>query len=185
MRWSDDEFAAVFHEVYPGLSRYLECLVGRSGAAQEVAQEAFLRLHAVGRDRVNPGEERFWLYRVASNLARNELRRERIRQTLASAVPSFLIAARTADPHAEAERNEADRAALAALERLPAGRRAALLLREQDGLGYDEIARVLGVSTAKVKVDIFRARTQLRASLGPDAVPTTPRTEHGERRGST
>jgi RNA polymerase sigma-70 factor, ECF subfamily len=165
MRWSDEQFTAVFNELHPGLCRYLECMLGRSGAAQEIAQESFLRLFREGSDRIARGEERYWVYRVASNLARNELRRRRIRDRLADVLPALV--SRAPNPHEEAERSEADRALVAALARLPEQRRAAVLLREQEGLRYDEIARVLGVSIAKVKVDIFRGRDELRRLLAP------------------
>ena len=79
MSWSDEAFTAVFDETYPALSRYLEGLLGRTGAAQEVAQEALLRLYRLGGGRVPPGAERFWVYRVATNLALNELRRTKVR----------------------------------------------------------------------------------------------------------
>jgi RNA polymerase sigma-70 factor (ECF subfamily) len=155
---------AVFDGVYPGLSRYLECLLGRSGVAQEVAQEAFVRLYRLGPGHVAQGEERFWLYRVATNLARNDMRRSRVRERLAAAAAA-LFAPRGADPHAAAERaGEHDRL-VAALARLPDGQRAAFLLREHEGLRYDEIAAALGVSLAKIKVDIHRARRALRADL--------------------
>jgi RNA polymerase sigma-70 factor (ECF subfamily) len=52
------------------------------------------------------------------------------------------------------------------LKNLPEQQRAALLLREQEELSYTEIARVLGVSESKVKVDVFRARTALRERWG-------------------
>jgi RNA polymerase sigma-70 factor (ECF subfamily) len=62
-----------------------------------------------------------------------------------------------------------DREAVAVVERalgrLPEERRAALLLRCDHGLAYDEIAPLMGWSLAKVKVEIFRAREVLRATL--------------------
>ena len=49
------------------------------------------------------------------------------------------------------------------LKLLPEDQRLAILLREQEDMSYQEIATILGVSESKVKVDIFRARTTLRA----------------------
>lgn len=175
--WDDVEFTRLFNAVYPGLARYLECLLGRGGAAQEVAQEAFVRLYRLGPGRVAAGEERFWLYRVATNLARNELRRARMRERLASALAG-LFGRRPSDPHADAEHADAAGKLIAALGRLPEHQRAAILLREQEGLSYAEIAAALGVSLAKVKVDIYRARTALRAdllaALGAGALQAAP-----------
>jgi RNA polymerase sigma-70 factor (ECF subfamily) len=164
MSW-DEAFTAVFNATYPGLCRYLECMLGRGGAAQEVAQESLLRLYRLGPGRVAPGEERFWVYRVASNLAINEIRRTDLRRRVLALLPG----SKPRDPLELVERGEEQRRVAAELDRLPAHQRAALLLREQEGMRYDEIARVLGVSLGKVKVDIFRARDALRAALGgPD-----------------
>lgn len=164
MSWSDEAFTAVYDELSPGLCRYVEGLLGRTGAAQEVVQETFVRLYRLGAGHVAPGEERFWTYRVASNLALNELRRGRTRARLLDRVAAVLRR-RQPDPLDEAERAERAGVVRAALERLPDAQRAALLLRECEGLTYAEIAGVLGVSLAKVKVDIFRARSALREEL--------------------
>ena len=93
----------------------------------------------------------------------HEARRAGLGRRLLALLPGVR---REPDPHERLERSEETRRVVAALERLPAHRRAALLLREQEGLTYDEIAGVLGVSLAKVKVDIFRARTALKGDLG-------------------
>jgi RNA polymerase sigma-70 factor (ECF subfamily) len=71
-------------------------------------------------------------------------------------------------PTPEEEFEMAERKGLVAdmLKTLPEQQRAALLLREQEELSYGEIARVLGISESKVKVDLFRARTALRERWG-------------------
>ena len=179
--WDEAEFAAIFDSVNPGLSRYLECLLGRSGLAQEVAQEAFVRLYRLGPGHVARGEERFWLYRVATNLARNDLRRIRLRERLTAAAAALFAPRDAEDPHAAAVRLGEQERLVAALARLPDGQRAAFLLREREGLRYDEIAEALGVSLAKIKVDIHRARRALRAEL---CQPEAGRTgERDARRG--
>src|SRR5688572_11194153 len=146
MSW-EEAFTAVFNATYPGLCRYLESMLGRSGAAQELAQESLLRLYRLGPGRVVPGEERFWVYRVASNLAINEIRRTDLRRRLRALLPG----SRPRDPFELLERDEEWGRVAAELDRLPAHQRAALLLREQEGMRYDEIAAVLGVSLGKVK----------------------------------
>jgi RNA polymerase sigma-70 factor, ECF subfamily len=163
-QWSDEDFSTVFNEIYADLCRYLECLIGRTGSAQEIAQESFLRLHRVGSDRVARGEERFWVFRVATNLARNELRRRRVRENTVGRIAG-LFGRKAPDPFETARRSEFERRVLAVLARLPERQRAALLLREQDEMSYDEIARLLDVPMSTVKVDIFRARTALRSDL--------------------
>jgi RNA polymerase sigma-70 factor (ECF subfamily) len=69
----------------------------------------------------------------------------------------------TPGPAEQLEAAERKELILDLLKHLPEHQRAALLLREQEEMSYGEIARVLNVSEGKVKVDIFRARTTLRA----------------------
>lgn len=160
---TDEEFAEIFNEFYPSLCRFLECLLGgASGAAQDIAQESFMQLYRTGLQNIARGEVRFWLFRVARNFALNELNRRSTRQRLLGKVVDAL---RTETPsQAEClEAAERKRLILDMLKHLPEHQRAALLLREQEEMSYGQIARVLNVSESKVKVDIFRARTALRA----------------------
>jgi RNA polymerase sigma-70 factor (ECF subfamily) len=160
-----EEFESFFHETYPGLCRFLECMLagggGGASTAQDVAQESFMRLYREGLAKFPVGEARFWLYRVARNLALNELSKGSTRQRLfGRVVEAFTHRGR--DPEGELEMNERKGLVLEMLKQLPEHQRAALLLREQEGMSYREIGEVLGVSEGKVKVDVFRARTVLR-----------------------
>jgi RNA polymerase sigma-70 factor (ECF subfamily) len=166
----DEEFARFFDEFYPSLCRFLECLLGggRTGSAttaQDVAQDAFLQLHRAGFDKFPAGEARFWLFRVARNLALNELNKRQTRIRLFDkVVDSFR--AHVPGPAEEFELAERKDRVTEMLKVLPEHQRAALLLREQEEMSYREIAQVLNVSEAKIKVDIFRARTLLRERWG-------------------
>jgi RNA polymerase sigma-70 factor (ECF subfamily) len=156
----NEEFAMIFNEVYPNLCRFLECLLGGEAAAQDIAQESFLRLHRTPG--VPTDEARFWLYRVARNLALNELSKRETRTRLIDKVAD-VFRRREPNPEEELQQTERRRILLELLKSLPEDQRAALLLREQEEMSYGEIARVLNVSESKVKVDIFRARNNLRA----------------------
>ena len=161
MALDHEEFTEIFKEVYPGLCRFLECFIGRCGSAQEIAQECFLGLFRNGLNALPRAEAKFWLYRVARNLALNELSRQRTQRKLQTLVASiFRSSAPT--PGEEIERAENKRELIRLLTLLPEHQRATLLLREQGMMSYSEIARVLNVSESKVKVDIFRARCRLR-----------------------
>jgi RNA polymerase sigma-70 factor, ECF subfamily len=164
MASEEDEFAIVFHEIYPGLCRFITCLLGGRGAsavAQEIAQESFLGLHRAGLRSLPEGEARFWLYRVARNFALNELNRRTTRQRLLGRVVD-VFRAHVPTPEEEFEMAERKEQVAGMLASLPEHQRAALLLREQEEMSYREIALVLGVSEGKVKIDVFRARTSLR-----------------------
>lgn len=160
---TDAEFAEVFNEFYPSLCRFLECLLGgASGAAQDIAQESFMQLYRTGVGKIARNEVRFWLFRVARNFALNELTRRSTRRRLLNKVVDA-FRSETPGPAEQLEEAERKELILSLLKHLPEHQRAALLLREQEEMSYGEIARVLNVSEGKVKVDIFRARTTLRA----------------------
>ena len=159
---SEDEFTMLFQEFYPSLCRFLECLLGgQAPVAQDLAQESFLQLHRTAWGTIPVGEARFWLYRVARNLAFNEFRRVRTRHRLFDRVVEA-VRPKTRTPEEEYETQEREGLVLSMLKGLPEDQRTALLLREQEELSYREIAEVLNVSESKVKTDIFRARAALR-----------------------
>ena len=158
MASEDEEFTMLFQDFYPSLCRFLECLLGgRAPLAQDLAQESFLQLHRTAWGTLPPGEARFWLYRVARNMAINEFRKTNTRYRLFDRVVETMRP-RTRNPEQEYETQE--RKTL--VQMLPEDQRAALLLREQEQLSYREIGEVLNISESKVKVDIFRARAALR-----------------------
>ena len=172
MASEDEEFTMLFQDFYPSLCRFLECLLGgRAPLAQDLAQESFLQLHRTAWGTLPAGEARFWLYRVARNMAINEFRKSNTRfdRVVEAMRP------RTHNPEQEYETQERQALVLEMLQSLPEDQRAALLLREQEQLSYKEIGRVLNVSESKVKVDIFRARASLRERWTKRASATAAR----------
>lgn len=164
MTFDEEEFTRIFTEIYPSLCRFLESLLGNHGAAQDVAQECFMKLFRQESKDIKPDEARFWLFRVARNLALNEIRNSKKRGSFLDRIIEVFYAPRP--DHAEIfERDEETRLAIEMLQVLPEHQRAVLLLREQEEMSYQEIAEVLSVSEAKVKVDIFRARKALQKSV--------------------
>ena len=158
----DDEFAELFDEVYPGLCRFLVCFLGSHHLAQDIAQDAFLRLFNQGQKAAAGQEARFWLYRVARNLALNEIDKRKTRQSLGQRIEE-LFQRDQLNPARELEQEQQTQRLFGLLQTLPEQQRASLLLREQSEMKYREIAEVLGITESKVKVDIFRARCALRA----------------------
>ena len=168
-------FDALFRRWSAPLLRYLERMVRDRAAAEELVQEVFLRVHRA-RDRYAP-EARFstWLYRIATNLALNELRRPRLRRPHRStddedAAP-LVADTPAADDVADARRRGA--AAWRELGQLPEKQRAALCLSAVEGLSYAEVARALDVTEKAVKALVHRARSTLAQRLkteGPGRV---------------
>ena len=159
----DEEFTMFFNDFYPSLCRFLECLLGgRVALAQDLAQESFLQLYRTAWGTLPTDAARFWLYRVARNFAINEFRKGQTRHRLLDRVVEAMLP-RTRNPEEEYETRERHDLILDMLQGLPDDQRTALLLREQEQLSYSEIGQVLDVSESKVKIDIFRARTAMRA----------------------
>ena len=135
-------------------------LTGNLADAQDVAQEVFLRLH---RSRGSLAEEiGGWLYRVTVNVCADHGRRRKIR--VAGPLDGNLAAAGWS-PEAEAARRDARSRINAALLSLGERERAALVLREMEGLTTAEVAEALGSAESTIRVQIRSARLKLRELL--------------------
>jgi RNA polymerase sigma-70 factor (ECF subfamily) len=160
-------FDALFRRWSPPLLRYLARMVRDLGTAEDLVQEVFLRVHRA-RERYAP-DARFstWLYRIATNLALNELRRPRRRAPhLASdAEGTPPLAAEGGAPEDLLDARRRGRAAVRALAALPERQRAALCLAAVEGLSYAEVAEALEVTEPAVKSLVHRARAALAAEL--------------------
>lgn len=135
--------------------------------AEEITQTVFLKTWR-GLDRFR-GEASLstWLYRLTRNACTDLSRQNRKRQEDLSLEDPALAALsdRSPLPQETAEQRERRKALLTALEKLPEDSRTVLLLREVEGLSYQEIAQTLGLSQGTVKSRLSRARRALRDLL--------------------
>ncbi len=166
-------FDALFQRWAGPLLRYLERMVRDRATAEELVQEVFIRVYRA-RDRYRP-DARFstWLYRIATNLALNELRRPRRRDPHASLDADGASPLLAEGPGAEevVDARRAGAAVLRELEALPERQRAALCLTAVEGLSYAEVAEALDASEKAVKALVHRARATLAAHLRPEGKP--------------
>ena len=162
MLLKSEEISAIFQENYPNLCRFLEGIVGRDNFASDIAQESFLRLCQTEFGDIPTSEIRFWLFRVARNLALNEVNKSHTRTKLWHQITKFFDK-NESHPEDLMVRNENGKIVRELLMSLPEHQRSALLLREQEDMSYREISLILNISESKVKIDIFRARRTLRA----------------------
>lgn len=156
----------------PGLLRYLQRMLAHESDAADLAQETFVRLHRECR-RYDPQRGlRTWLFTIASNLARNQLRWRarhpagsldddespdlpRIRN-LSGGPPAPV------DAILDAERRLAVREAM---DSLPGGMREALMLVDMEDLSVSEAAGILGIPPRTVESRLFHGRRRLRERL--------------------
>src|SRR3954451_20487535 len=142
------------------LGRYAAAIVPRH-QAEDVTQDAFSKALLALRGTENEIELRPWLYRIVRNTALNELRDHPARdvelldtQEAQLTVPEQI------------ERREELRDLMERLRALPESQRAAIVMRELEGLSHDEIAAALGISGGAARQAIHRARAGLRDGLG-------------------
>jgi len=134
-------------------------ILGNWADAEDVAQEVFLRLHRHGLAFVNDAAAGGWLYRVTVNLCLDRARSARPSQEL--------LELQSLDRSAEAAvlLEEKKQRLMTALALLPPKERAAVVLREIEGLSTAEVAAALGSSEVTVRSQISKALVRLRGIL--------------------
>lgn len=140
------------------LRRYAGAIVG--GRAEDVVQDSFSKALQALRRNESEIELRPWLYRIVRNTALNDLRDRHPTEVLVEGVAGRQGVAE------EVERREEMGELIERLRALPETQRAAIVMRELEGLGHDEIAASLGVSDGAARQAIHRARTTLRNGVG-------------------
>src|SRR2546428_13684498 len=130
--------------------------------AEDAAQDVFLRLHRHGLSFPNEAAFGGWLYRVTVNLCLDRTRSTRRVEQLPE-LPSREISA-----EATAIRQQQMRRVMAALATLPTKERAAVALREIEGLSTDEVAAILGSTEGTVRSQVAKALARLRTILNPE-----------------
>src|SRR4051812_26873352 len=147
----------LFREYNEPLVRYLTRRLGDRDWAEEVAQETFLR--AARQQTID--SERSWLFAVATNLIRDEARKDLRRRRHLELLAHEMREAQAVVPQdAAIEARENAAAARKALDMLAERDREALLMREE-GLDYTEIAAALSLSVGSVGTTLSRARRRL------------------------
>lgn len=163
-RTADDAFGRVVRERETRLLRVAYRILGNWADAEDVAQEVFLRLHRHGLGFANEGALASWLYRVTVNMCVDRTRRLRATEE------SQDLHAGESSAEAALLRDEQKRRLMTALATLPTKERAAVVLREIEGLSTAEVAEILGSSEVTVRTQIHRAMGRLRELLKKEEV---------------
>ena len=147
-------------------------LLGDRDEALDLSQEVFLRVFRTIYRFRGQSSLRTWIYRIAVNQARNRHRfwRRRHRADQVSldqhiATHGELLSSGESKPDRMFAQKELAERLQRALDHLPFDQRTAIVLREIDGLSYEEIAFSLGVAVGTVKSRLTRARQALRLEL--------------------
>ena len=158
------------HRIVSLVSRY----VSDHAEALDVAQEAFIKAYrAIGKFR---GDSAFytWLYRIAINTAKNHLvaqkRRPPASDIDATEAEQYDMESRLKDkgtPENELMREEISRTVYKTIAELPEDLRTAIMLREMEGMSYEDIALTMDCPIGTVRSRIFRAREAIDEKLKP------------------
>lgn len=160
------DFRVVYETNSRAVRRFLGDLLRDDSAADEATQETFVRAHArLGT--LSSGDKTLpWLFGIARNVFYEELRaRRRHLRSIDASDERAEEPDQSPSPEGMLLGAEADAQLGAAMQELGDERRAALVLRIDHGLDYDEIAGVMGWPLSKVKNEIHRARLALRTRL--------------------
>lgn len=169
-------FEVLVNKYQRKVARLLSRLVRDTDEIDDIVQEAFIKAYrALGNFR---GESAFytWLYRIAVNTAKNHLiasnrRPSTIRETASDEFSETFSETETLSDIETPESVLLSRQIAAtvnkAMEELPEELRNAIVLREIEGLSYDEIAEIMNCPIGTVRSRIFRAREAIAAKLRP------------------
>lgn len=144
--------------------------LGREDDARDVAQETFLRAFRAIKGFKGQAKFSSWLYRIALNLCRDWMRRQRRTPTVQA--PEDVDIADLAAEQGPSEsietlvgRRQLGRAVAAAMARLPEEQRTAIVLKEYHGLTFQEIAEMQGVPLSTVKTRLYQGLSVVRRQL--------------------
>lgn len=175
--------AQLFEAYYQPICTYIYCLVDEWDLAHDLAQETFLQLFHTRQRLVSVENQRAWVYRIATHLTLNKLKRQRRFAWL----PWHNL---DNTPHShghfygQAPDEEVNQRAVVekALAALPPHYRAPLLLYSEAGLSVREVADALSVNENTVKVQLHRARTLFRQAYEQEngVEPSPPPIQGGQ-----
>jgi RNA polymerase sigma-70 factor (ECF subfamily) len=173
-------FESLMRKYFPRLLNFIYRYVNDREAAEDLAQEVFIRVYKSGPRYKPQSKFQTWLFTIARNLSLNELKRHKYRtvsldETFSS--EDGELKRQVADPGSESPqedilRKERVAAVKAAIRELPESQRVAVLLRRHEQFSYAEIARTMNVSIKAVKSLLSRAKENLRTHLAGWAEPS-------------
>ena len=162
--------ATIFERYGTAMTTLAASMLRDRTEADDVVEEALLRIHAAGAQFRGERGLRTWVLRIAANLCRDRLRRRKFTAPLPEHDEDpFAAAGLTFDPSVAMDEALDWRVLMAALERaiaaLPQDQREAVVMRHRLGLSYTEMTDMLGVPEGTVKSRLARALTTLRTAM--------------------
>ena len=173
----EQSFELLLRKYRAPLVNFLYRMVRDSAAAEDLAQEVFLRVYRARKEYAPSAKFTTWMFRIATNLALNSVRDNRHRkmeisvdrtaETIDDDQRAIEVPDRTPSVEQQLVARSRSEMVLRAIHALPEKQRAAVLLHKYQELDYDEIARILECSDSALKSLLFRAYETLRTELAP------------------
>ena len=158
----ETRFRAFYQEMLPRLWRYVHRLVTDRSECDDVVQESFLRFLRSAKANLGDSDQRSYLYRIATNLVRDAWRDKKSEE-------KWLLEQGEDEPTSETESvMTAGIDITRALATLSPGQRSMVWLAYVEGYEHKEIAEIVGVKPASVRVLLMRARKRLADILTED-----------------
>jgi RNA polymerase sigma-70 factor (ECF subfamily) len=158
----ETRFRAFYQEMFPRLWRYVHRLVNERSECDDVVQESFYRFLRTAPSGLTDADQRSYLYRIATNLVRDTWRSKKSED-------KWLVEQGEDEPVSESEPGIVAGIDIArALAILSPGQRSLVWLAYVDGYEHKEIAEIVGVKPASVRVLLMRARKRLAEFLADD-----------------
>jgi RNA polymerase sigma-70 factor (ECF subfamily) len=162
---SGDAFTDVVSTHHGEIYRYLQRVIGRTGDAEDLSQETFLRAFRAYASLPGGANVRAWLFSIATNLAKNHFRSESRRRRAYSEVRATASETAPGAPETELVSREAGALVEGIVQRLPLKQRLAFTQRKMHGLDYEVIGKGLGCSAETARAHVFQALRKIRQGL--------------------
>ena len=168
---SAEDFYRLYSHFAKPIYNFVWRLAGSADDAEDLTQDTFLKVHAELHNLRDPGQFKFWLYRIARNEVYQRLRRSQKRPEVSidnEQIPYFEFLAddsHRTDPEDRVLAGELNAVVTRALEGLKPKYRDVFILAVFEKMRYEDIATVVGRSLLSVKTDIYRARLTVKEAL--------------------
>ncbi len=178
-RFQEDDFAAydiIVHRYKDQLLNFVYRFLGNVEEAEDIVQETFLRLYRNKHAYRQIAKFSTWIYTIAGNLAKTELRKRKRRKVVSISDIGFddkeyEIEDEMADTEQSANSMLTDKIIQNAIDELPPRFKQVIILRDIQELSYEEIGSILRIPLGTVKSRVNRARLKLQSKLKDIKLP--------------
>jgi len=163
----ESDFIQVYTRVFPMLLKVVYHITNNQDLAEEICQEAFIRYFDKTMSFPSEEEAKYWLIRVAKNLAINQVKRKARELGMVEKLKKFPDTSSSKDGAQALVEKETRREVQEAIAGLPEKFRLVIVMKEYTDMDYKGIAATLHISESNVKVRVYRARKLLEEALRP------------------